>query len=109
MKLIDGDKLAEMLRSETVPMTEYGKGIHDGFAFAIAQIDTMEEAGRHGEWENHSSDDMDSESGIHTIATAQCSVCGRWCEQVRDLTGYVDYDFCPNCGADMDGDENAAD
>lgn len=85
MKLIDGDKLAEMLRSETVPMTEYGKGIHDGFAFAIAQIETMEEAVRVGHWVDWS---MLGELKF------ECSEC--------DAISKRKWKFCPHCGARME-------
>ena len=43
---------------------------------------------------------IDKSGGIEG-AWNYCSVCG---EQAIDL-----YDFCPNCGADMRGDEDAAD
>ena len=28
----------------------------------------------------------------------QCSVCGEWCSQTQEL-----YEYCPHCGARMDG------
>lgn len=93
MKLIDGEKLAEMLRSETVPMTEYGKGIHDGFAFAIAQIETMQEAGRHARW-------VLSEANSDGFCYS-CTGCG---QEIQTTYEYdVVCEYCPECGAKMDG------
>jgi hypothetical protein len=41
----------------------------------------------------------------------KCSVCGAWAGIIEGGTlDGVDFDYCPNCGAKMDGgDNNAAD
>ena len=113
MKLIDGDKLKEMLHTAAIPMTEYGRGVQTGYQYACAFIDNMPAAEaepvRHGRWEERSWEDMKAASCIHTIASARCSECGLWCEEVRDWTARVEYRFCPSCGARMDGDLNADD
>ena len=43
---------------------------------------------QHGEWEHHSTDDND-------MVILRCSVCGR--------KQYGNSNYCPNCGAKMDG------
>lgn len=58
---------------------------------------------RHGRWEERNWEDARADSGLHTIASARCSECCLWCEQVRDWTARVEYKFCPSCGARMDG------
>lgn len=97
MKLIDGDKLCDMLRSEATPMTEYGKGIHDGFAFAIAQIETMPdieaETVRRGRWIVHT-----TWQGMFGLIHSECSECKF--DRNGDLSSWK---LCPNCGAKMDG------
>ena len=42
---------------------------------------------RHGHWEGK---------------TYKCSLCGKW---VDPLQGDADMNYCPNCGARMDGEE----
>lgn len=42
---------------------------------------------RHGRWEGK---------------TYKCSLCGKW---VDPLQGDADMNYCPNCGAKMDGDK----
>ena len=42
---------------------------------------------RHGRW---------------TGKTYKCSLCGKW---VDPLQGDADMNYCPNCGAKMDGEE----
>ncbi len=36
----------------------------------------------------------------------RCSNCGA-CSHVKEVMGKPDWDYCPNCGAKMDGDGNA--
>ena len=57
----------------------------------------------HGEW-LRSDDDWDS------LTTIQCSCCGEeWCFETDDDVSLLNYKYCPNCGARMDGgkDEEA--
>lgn len=42
---------------------------------------------RHGRWEGK---------------TYKCSLCGKW---IDPLQGDADMNYCPNCGAKMDGEE----
>ena len=51
----------------------------------------------HGEW-LRSDDDWDS------LTTIQCSLCSEeWCFETDDDVSLLNYKYCPNCGARMDG------
>ena len=55
---------------------------------------------RHGYW-------IDTPMDKYKKIESKCSECG-WCG-ISDFDGYVDifdFNYCPNCGARMDGDEN---
>ena len=55
-----------------------------------------------GEW-LRSDDDWDS------LTTIQCSSCGEeWCFETDDDVSLLNYKYCPNCGARMDGGEDRA-
>lgn len=47
---------------------------------------------RHGYWKVY------KDLGYRFVKNYQCSECG-------DIIGDVNYNYCPNCGARMDGDE----
>ena len=52
----------------------------------------------HGEW-LRGDDDWDS------LTTIQCSICSEdWCFETDDDVSLLNYKYCPNCGAKMDGD-----
>lgn len=54
---------------------------------------------RHGEW-NKSEDDY------YGLNIYQCSVCHEeWCFEIDDDVKDLNYHYCPNCGAKMDGKE----
>ena len=64
----------------------------------IANAPTVDvEPVRHGKWIEHK---WAEECEGLLISNYECSKCSEW---VRDET-----DYCPNCGAKMDGDMNAA-
>ena len=51
----------------------------------------------HGEWLRYD-DDWDS------LTTIQCSLCSEeWCFETDDDVSLLNYKYCPNCGARMDG------
>ena len=58
----------------------------------------------HGEW-------MLSDDDWYSLTTIQCSICGEeWCFETDDDVRLLNYKYCPNCGARMDGgDSDAAD
>lgn len=64
---------------------------------------------RHGRWLNTDetvwdAKDIDGKQQlVISIVSARCSVCNRWAEQVNNFPPYMKYEFCPHCGARMDG------
>ena len=51
----------------------------------------------HGEWLRYD-DDWDS------LTTIRCSLCSEeWCFETDDDVSLLNYKYCPNCGARMDG------
>lgn len=81
-RMIDADALIEVLNDNGVP---YNADVNY-FVTNAPTIDAVSVV--HGKW-------IDRSDGIEG-AWNYCSVCG---EQAIDL-----YDFCPNCGAKMDGE-----
>lgn len=60
--------------------------------FMIADAPTIDaEPVRHGKWIGYAG----------TIGN-ECSVCGKW---IDVLQGTAEMNYCPNCGADMRGEE----
>ena len=49
-----------------------------------------------------SADVVEVRHGRWTGKTYKCSLCGKW---VDPLQGDADMNYCPNCGAKMDGEE----
>ena len=97
MRLIDGDALMERLGiaydcrecdQDKPPYCTWKPDVVD-VCQIIADAPTIEER-KKGKW-------IDKSGGIE-CAWNYCSVCG---EQAIDL-----YDFCPNCGADMRGEQD---
>lgn len=112
MKLIDGDKLKEMLHTAAIPMTEYGRGVQTGYQYARAFIDNMPaietETVRHGRWLNMERGTPLTGKQLASYSfSGCCSICRK-----QSGTQYAKrkFAFCPFCGARMDGgDEDAAD
>ena len=51
----------------------------------------------HGEW-------LRSDDDWNSLTTIQCSCCGEeWCFETDDDVSLLNYKYCPNCGARMDG------
>ena len=51
----------------------------------------------HGEW-------LRSDDDWNSLTTIQCSICGEeWCFETDDDVSLLNYKYCPNCGAKMDG------
>ena len=61
----------------------------------IDRVNALPSAGRDGKWLNHYCDEDGYVDGI------ECSCCRDWWYVGRNLPNY-----CPNCGADMRGEEN---
>ena len=55
----------------------------------------------HGEW-LRGDDDWDS------LTTIRCSLCSEeWCFETDDDVSLLNYKYCPNCGAKMDGGDGS--
>lgn len=51
----------------------------------------------HGEW-------LRADDDWNSLTTIQCSLCGEeWCFETDDDVSLLNYKYCPNCGARMDG------
>lgn len=77
------------------------------FDYAYAAADLLKEVPkadvapvRHGEWER-------IEDDYFCTLTLRCSLCHEeWCFEEDFDVPDSNYNFCPNCGAKMDGGEN---
>ena len=53
---------------------------------------------QHGRWEK-------SEDNYYSLNLVKCSVCHEeWCFEIDDDVKDLNYNYCPNCGARMDGE-----
>jgi len=117
MRPIDGDALEKVLdkwRKDIARDADKGTademaethGMLEAISGAISELLLLPvipaESFNHAAWEMNEWEDVKAKSGEHTLCTARCTRCKRWCEQVRDWTGRVEYEFCPHCGARMD-------
>lgn len=92
MRLIDADKAkAELLRmvGDIHGWGEFFDGIRSGYQSAADRLDTMPtvEERKHGHWVRHND----------IIACSECIWDMYWEE------GNTELNYCPNCGAIMDG------
>jgi hypothetical protein len=82
-------------------MSEYTRGIACGAALAktyVEQLPSVEaEPVRHGKWLT----DNDAFKRMYLV----CSLCKRATQTPWYVGGFL-YDYCPNCGARMDGEQN---
>lgn len=54
----------------------------------------------HGEW-------LRADDDWNSLTTIQCSLCSEeWCFETDDDVSLLNYKYCPNCGARMDGGDN---
>lgn len=99
MRMIDTD----LIQYESM-LSAKGNGMYEDVMVAYkSQIDdlpTIEER-KTGKWEGRK---VSSEKVIDEWQSARCSVCGKY--HTTPYMYYFDsFSFCPNCGADMRGDE----
>lgn len=82
----------------------YDKAIDVAYGLVLRTPAANVAPARHGAWKK-SSDDY---CGLNII---KCSLCHEeWCFEVDDDVVDLNYNYCPNCGARMDGgDGNATD
>jgi hypothetical protein len=97
-RLIDADAFKGKLIRElnkTGKYTPYECGLDDAISYLddAPTVDAVEVV--HGEWEK--------QQGIYS-----CSICGKACpyDVQADIIQYWPCNYCPNCGAKMDGKEN---
>lgn len=62
---------------------------------------------RKGKWINGGVIEVD-DLAFEEWQQAQCSSCGKWHTTPYKYC-FEDYNFCPHCGADMRGEDNAID
>lgn len=61
--------------------------------FPAAEVEPV----RHGEWTK-------SEDDWNSLTTITCSECHEeWCFETEEDVNLLNYRYCPNCGARMDG------
>ena len=89
-RLIDCEQ-AKRATYEEIFWTESEQAVVRNFLAKLPKVDAVEVV--HGRWEDDSYDPR-----------YICSECGAWL-LVEDATARMNY--CPNCGAKMDGDGNA--
>lgn len=58
----------------------------------------------HGQW-------LRADDDWNSLTTIQCSLCSEeWCFETDDDVSLLNYKYCPNCGAKMDGgNDNVSD
>ena len=85
---------------------EYSGALLDGCEADIELLDEIPAADVaevvHGEW-------LRSDDDWNSLTTIQCSICGEeWCFETDDDVSLLNYKYCPNCGAKMDGGNDNA-
>lgn len=116
MRLINAEELLKILQEQQ----KLGN-VNDsrGRAKAILEVihaPTVEaEPVKHGTWAekkyscvkwlpDDDDDIAEDEAEIEDMVEQKCSVCHRWAMKVAC---HIEMNFCPHCGARMDGDTNA--
>ena len=94
MRPIDADKLKEGFNIKKSPQTMIPLSMIGVFIDAQPTIDPTPV--RRGHWEKITGMAPPEFHGHYA-----CSICG-WCDKrLTTLRREMDYNFCPNCGADM--------
>ena len=98
IKRTDAVKIAEKYGLANGSVLGRHTGLADCIARDISGLPAADVADVvHGEW-LRSDDDWDS------LTTIQCSLCSEeWCFETDDDVSLLNYKYCPNCGARMDG------
>lgn len=92
MRLIDADALLIQIEEDAKNIGPGQYGDEWRFIGTIENAPTIDPV-KHGRW-----------IPINSYPYEKCSVCG----ETHDTVGCLD-NYCPNCGARMDGDDNAVD
>ena len=83
-------------------------GEHYAYSVALREIRNAPAADVaevvHGEW-------LRADDDWNSLTTIQCSLCSEeWCFETDDDVSLLNYKYCPNCGAKMDGgNDNVSD
>ena len=102
-RLIDADALKEYLieLADDEDNIESGASWSRAFELFVEILDdepTIEaEPVRHGKWTEKAIQDC----GHMDLQEAKCSECGRWLQTPYNYY-FIDYVYCPNCGAKME-------
>lgn len=102
MRLIDADALLNDPNFLTVRRVDEFDEIGESVSYLAVPVEYIEKAPtldyapvRRGEWKYFKT----SEKTVHITDWLQCSVCGR----MWDRPEGIKYNYCPSCGAKMDG------
>lgn len=103
MRMIDADALKSklMITTNTAFYSDYCNGYCDARKVDLDAIDaapTIEPKVRQGRWIPL--------QGWSNTGIAKCSVCGNTLDMGGVNAGRGDANFCPNCGARMDGGDD---
>lgn len=111
MRPIDGDKLAKKLEAER-DAWGYARAIDRAIRGAIVSCLLMvresptisTESLRHGHWINNGIIKNYPKQDIDKYYLLICSECGcMYRARKHESEGFINVDFCPKCGAKMDG------
>ena len=98
IKRTDAVKIAEKYGLANGSVLGRHTGLADCIARDISELPAADVAEVvHGEW-------LRSDDDWNSLTTIQCSCCGEeWCFETDDDVSLLNYKYCPNCGARMDG------
>ena len=98
IKRTDAVKIAEKYGLADGSVLGRHTGLADCIARDISELPAADVAEVvHGEW-------LRSDDDWNSLTTIQCSCCGEeWCFETDDDVSLLNYKYCPNCGARMDG------
>ena len=105
IKRTDAVKIAEKYGLANGSVLGRHTGLADCIARDISELPAADVAAVvHGEW-------LRSDDDWNSLTTIQCSLCSEgWCFETYDDVSLLNYKYCPNCGAKMDGgNDNVSD
>ena len=105
IKRTDAVKIAEKYGLANGSVLGRHTGLADCIARDISELPAADVAEVvHGEW-------LRADDDWNSLTTIQCSLCREeWCFETDDDVSLLNYKYCPNCGAKMDGcNDNVSD
>jgi len=96
------DALLELVEARrTWISTEDARKEINGIDASMCAIHDLPSAERRGRWING------NEGNWNAVIVPKCSICGEtFYEMNVNINGEYTYNYCPNCGAKMDGGQN---